>query len=205
MSSKSSEQRGLCCSYRSEELNNHNNTSSSSGGGGGSSSSSGGGNVLAVPCGSGGTSLTGWGFRGNVAQLMDPQVTFFWLDFAYGKRGRARGLSGAVGGPAGVLSGVLGECVDYDERGGVCGLFKVKDHVFGGLDGPLVMKPADLWFGHAGHACMEAGHLPVCYRAAPDRLDEGGLLANGGFLCTGETGGDVPLRHSCTGLGERLS
>lgn len=147
-----------------------------------------------------GTSLTGWGFKGNLVRLMDPQVTFFLFDSGYGERGRARGLSGAVGGPAGVLSGVLGERVDYDERGRVCGLFKVKDHVFGGLNGPLVVEPADLWFGHARHTRMEACHLPVWDHTAPDWLDEHGLLADGGFLYTGEAGGDVLLRHSWSGL-----
>lgn len=145
-----------------------------------------------------GTSLTGWGFRGTLAPLMDPHVTFFLFDFADGERGRARGLSGAVGGPAAVLSGVLGERVNDDERGGVCGLFKVKDHVFGGPDGLLVVKPADLWFGQARHARVEAGHLPVWHRAAPDWLDEHGLLADGGFLAAAEAGGDVLLRHSCS-------
>lgn len=79
---------------------------------------------------------------------MDPQVTFFF-HFVYGEHGRAGGLSGAVGGPAGVLSGVLGEGVHDDERGGVCCLFKVKDHVCGGLNGLLVVKPVHLWFGQA--------------------------------------------------------
>lgn len=153
----------------------------------------------------GGTSLTGWGLRGTLAPLMDSQVTFFLFDLAYREHGRAGGLSGAVGGPAAVVSGVLGERIDYDESGGVCGLFKVKDHVFGGLDGLLVVKPADLWFGHARHACMEAGHLPVWYGAASDWLDEHGLLADGGFPDAAEAGGDVLLRHSCSGLYDCLS
>lgn len=152
-----------------------------------------------------GTSLLGWGFRGNLAQLLDPLVTFFFFFCGYGERGRACSLSSTVGGPAGVLSGVLGEGVDDDERGCVCGLFKVKDQVFGGLDGPLVVKPADLWFRQARHACMEANHLPVIYHTAPDWLEEQGLLADGRFLYAGEAGGDVLLRLSCSGLSQRFS
>lgn len=93
---------------------------------------------------------------------------------------------------------MLRESVDYDERGSVCCLFKVKDHVFGGLNGLLVMKPVYVWFRRARHTCMEACHVPMWYRAAPDWLNENGLLANGGFLYTGEAGGDVPLRHRFT-------
>lgn len=100
---------------------------------------------------------------------------------------------------------MLGESVHNDERGGACCLFKVKDHVFGGLNGLLVMKPLYVWFRHARHACMEACHLPVCYCAAPDWLNENGLLANGGLLYTGEAGGDVLLRQRFAGRSDCLS
>lgn len=136
--------------------------------------------------------------------MMDPQVTFF-LNFGNGERGRASGLSGAVGGPAGVPPRVLGESVHYDERGGACCLFKVKDHVFGGLNGLLLMKPLNVWFRHARHAGMEAGHRPVCCCAAPDWLNEKGLLASGGRLHAGEAGGDGPLRQRFAGRSDRLS
>lgn len=100
---------------------------------------------------------------------------------------------------------MLSESVHNDERGGACCLFKVKDHVFGGLNGLLVMKPLYVWFRHARHACMEARHLPVCYCAAPDWLNENGLLANGGLLYTGEAGGDAPLRQRFAGRSDSLS
>lgn len=136
--------------------------------------------------------------------MVDPQVTFF-LNSGYGERGRAGRLPGAVGGAAGVPSRVLGERVHDDERGGVCCLFKVKDHVFGGLDGLLLMKPLYVWFGHARHACVEAGHLPVCYCAAPDWLNENGLLAGGGLLDAAEAGGEEPLRRRGAGRSDCLS
>lgn len=136
--------------------------------------------------------------------MMDPQVTFFF-SVRDGERGGASGLSGAAGGPAGVVSRVLAESVHNDERGRVCCLFKVKDHVFGGLNGLLVLKPPDVWLRHARHACVEACHLPVRYCAAPDWLNEMGLLANGGLPDAGEAGGDVVLRQHFAGRSDCLS
>lgn len=133
--------------------------------------------------------------------MVDPGVTFFFFS-GDGERGGAGGLPGAVGGPAGVAPRVLAERVHDDERGGVRGLFEVKDHVCGGLDGLLLMKPLYVWFGHAGHAGVEARHLPVRDRAAPDWLNENGLLAEGGLLYTGQADSDGPLRRR---LADRLS
>lgn len=113
-------------------------------------------------------------------QPRGPRVTFFFC--GYGEGGRARGLAGAVDGPACVQAGVLRESIDYDERGGVRHLIEMKHHVLGGLDRPPVVIPANLRLRRAGHACMKAGHLPVWHRAACDWLDENWLLANGGFL-----------------------
>lgn len=127
-------------------------------------------------------------------QPMDPDVTFFF--FGYGEGGRARGLSGGIGGPAGVLPRVLRESVDYDEHGGVGLLVEVEHHVLGGPDRLPVVEPADLGLRRAGYTCMKARHLSVWHRAACDWLDENWLLAKGWFLYTGEAGGDVPLRLS---------
>lgn len=73
---------------------------------------------------------------------------------------------------------MLSERVDYDERGSVGHHIKVEHHVLGGPNELLVVEPAYLWFWHAGHARVEARHLPVLHRAASDGLDENRLLAN---------------------------
>lgn len=115
-------------------------------------------------------------------QPTDPEVTFFFFFVGYGEGGRACGFSSVIGRPAGVLPHVLGESIDYDERGSVRHLVEMKHHVLGGLDGLPVVEPAYLWLRHARHTCMKARHLPVWHRAARDWLDENGLLANGRFL-----------------------
>lgn len=127
---------------------------------------------------------------------MDPGVTFFFS--GYGEGGRACGLSSVIGSPAGVLSCVLSESIDYDEHGGAGHLIEVKHHVLGRLNRLPVVEPAYLRLRHAGHTCMKACHLAVWHRAACDWLDENWLLANGRFLYTGEAGGDMPLRLSMT-------
>lgn len=125
---------------------------------------------------------------------MVPEVTFFFFFSGYGEGGRARRLSGAIGGPAGVLPCVLAESVDDDERGGVRHLVEMKHHVLGGLNRLPVVEPADLRLRHAGHTGVKARDLPVWRHAAGDWLDENGLLSDRRFLQTGEAGGDVPLR-----------
>lgn len=110
-----------------------------------------------------------------------PEVTFFFFS-GNGEGGRACGLSGVIGRPAGVLPRVLAESIDYDERGGVRRLVEMKHHVLGGLNGLPVVEPANLWLRHAGHTCVKARHLPVWHRAAGDWLDENGLLADGRLL-----------------------
>lgn len=110
---------------------------------------------------------------------MTSPVTFFC---GYGERGRAHGLPGVTGGPAGVLACVLTESIHYDESGSVCHLVKVMHHVLGGLHRLVVVEPADLRLWRAGHTGVKTGHLPVGHRAASDWLDENWLLANGRFL-----------------------
>ena len=91
---------------------------------------------------------------------MGPGVTFFFFS-GYGESGRGRGLSSIIGRPAGVLPCVLGKSINYDERGRVGGLIKMKHHVLGGLNRLPVVEPAYLWLWQAGHGCMKARHLPV--------------------------------------------
>lgn len=136
------------------------------------------------------------GFRGNLLQPKDPEVTFFF--FGYGEGGGASGLSGVIGCPAGVLARVFRESIDYDEHGTVRHLIEMKHHVLGGHDWLPVVEPAYLGLRQAGHTCMKAGHLPMWHSAACEWLDENWLLADGRFLYTGEAGGDMPLRLSRT-------
>lgn len=86
---------------------------------------------------------------------------------------------------------MLGEGVDHDEHGGARGLVKVEHHVAAGAERPLLVEPADLGPRRARHQRLEASHLAVPHRAARQRLEEGGLLANGGFVDTGGAGGDA--------------
>lgn len=77
---------------------------------------------------------------------------------------------------------MLGEGVDYDERGGVRRLIEVEHHVLAGLNRPTVVVPAYLWLWCPGNTCMKSGHGPVWHGAARDWLDKNGLLAHRGFL-----------------------
>lgn len=91
---------------------------------------------------------------------------------------------------------MLTESVHYDERRNVCHLVEVEHQVLGGPDRLPVVEPADFWPGRASHTRVEAGHLPMCHRAACDGLGENGFVAHGGFLKAGSR--DVPLRLSRT-------
>lgn len=130
------------------------------------------------------------GFTGFWLQPPDPDVTFFFF-VGHGEGGRAGGLPGAVGRPAGVLAGVLGEGVDDDEHGAARLLVEVEHHVLGGTDRPPVVEPADLGLRRAGDAGVKARHLPGRHREARERLREKRLLADGRFLDGG--GGDETL------------
>lgn len=81
-------------------------------------------------------------------QQTEPKVTFF---FGNCEGGGARGLSGRISCPAGVLPGVLRECINDDEGGGVRHLIKVEYYVPGRPNRLPVVEPAYVGLRYAGN------------------------------------------------------
>lgn len=111
-----------------------------------------------------------------------PLVTFFFYFFFCGdSEGRiAGGLASRAGCPAGVAASMLNKGIHNDQRCRVGHLVKVEDYVPTGLNGLLLVEPADFGFWHAGHAGMEARNLTVPHYAAGDWLYKGGFLTAAG-------------------------